>query len=159
MANLPEQVPLPDSVEQLLNRICREQNQPPIDSSIRCLLAAVGEESAFSVLTTISSCTIKYSLGGFIKRMIEVQSPSAVANTTSPRREIPVPPSTASPGSTAPRMSNHQGTKSLISPKFLAGKCFIRKKWRRICWTCAIFGHRYRHRKCHFYWFLERFII
>ncbi|KAF7813875.1 putative RNA-dependent RNA polymerase 5 [Senna tora] len=111
MANPKEQVPLPDSVEQLLDRICSEQNQTPPDSDLRHQLAALGEESASHILSIIASHTIRYSLSRYIKYMMH-KVPSTAA--TSPNKAICVS-SNATPGSTARRINPQVGNNIIRS--------------------------------------------
>ncbi|KAI4350804.1 hypothetical protein L6164_005219 [Bauhinia variegata] len=68
-------VPLPQSVESLLDRICSDQNQTPPDSTVRRALADIGEQEALEILKIISSETIRRSLNGFIMHMINKRKP------------------------------------------------------------------------------------
>lgn len=67
----PQQVPLPDSVEAALQKICSDQSQPKPGAGARLALASIGEESALQVLNKISASTIKRSFDGFIYHMVK----------------------------------------------------------------------------------------
>jgi RNA-dependent RNA polymerase len=64
------QVALPDKVEQLLQKICKDQKQAPPRADVRQKLASLGEEAALGILREISASSIRKSLGGFILYMI-----------------------------------------------------------------------------------------
>ena len=53
------EVPLPHSVEQILQKICMEQQQSPPDAQARRQLASVGEDSALDILREISRIKIR----------------------------------------------------------------------------------------------------
>ncbi|KAI4350803.1 hypothetical protein L6164_005218 [Bauhinia variegata] len=80
-------VPIPQSVESLLDRICSDQNQIPPDSTVRRALADIGEQEALEILKIISSETIRLSLNGFIMHMINKRKPP----------NHPLPPSSPPP--------------------------------------------------------------
>ena len=61
---------LPQAVEQLIQQICREQNQTPPGTEVRHELALLGEEEAVNLLRKIAASTIKTTLSAFIKFMI-----------------------------------------------------------------------------------------
>lgn len=69
------EVPLPPPVQDLLDRICREQSQTPPNFEVRQKLASVGEDEALRVLGIIAGSKIKKSLSGFVVRLLERSSP------------------------------------------------------------------------------------
>ncbi|KAI9128687.1 hypothetical protein K1719_000170 [Acacia pycnantha] len=85
MTNPLEHVPLPDSVERLLESICSEQKQAPPSSQVRRELANIGEELAVDILKLISQAKVRSSLSGFIMHMIRSpkKAPSRSPNSTS----------------------------------------------------------------------------
>ncbi|KAK2397936.1 RNA-dependent RNA polymerase family protein [Trifolium repens] len=89
MAEQP--VKLPASVESLIERICMEQNQPPLDRSPRQKLAMIGEQKALELLTKISKTKIQRSFDGYIVYLIN--NPSS--NYVSPHKPSPPPPSSS----------------------------------------------------------------
>ena len=66
-----EVVSLPHSIEQLISRICAEQNQLPPDAGARRGLASLGEDAALDVLRTIASDKIKYSFSGYVNYLVK----------------------------------------------------------------------------------------
>ena len=70
MSNPLEHVALPESVEQKLAEICREQKLSPPSPQIRRELASISEERACDILHLISLVGVKSSLNGFIHHMI-----------------------------------------------------------------------------------------
>ncbi|XLR24509.1 hypothetical protein S83_052409 [Arachis hypogaea] len=76
MANCTNQVPLPLSVETLIEEICQKHNPPPLDRTLRLKLADIGEQRALEILNQIRKSGIKTSFSGFIKVMIDNSSSS-----------------------------------------------------------------------------------
>ncbi|WCJ42551.1 RNA-dependent RNA polymerase family protein [Euphorbia peplus] len=105
MANLPElSSELPLAVEQLISKICMEQNQPPLQPSIRRELALLGEEEALDILRTIASIHIKKTFDGFVRYMINRRT---ATNTTpsskdSPNKKLRYSPPSPQPPSRSP---------------------------------------------------------
>jgi hypothetical protein len=100
------QVALPDKVEQLLQKICKDQKQAPPRADVRQKLASLGEEAALGILREISASSIRKSLGGFILYMI---------NKASSQRLAPVSPLCTPSSPSRPMFSPPQGT---YLPKF-----------------------------------------
>ncbi|MED6131270.1 hypothetical protein PIB30_008310 [Stylosanthes scabra] len=71
-----ELVPLPSSVENLIEQICREQKKPPLDSILRKELADIGEEQALDILNYIKEREIK-SFGGYVHCMVNSKKSSS----------------------------------------------------------------------------------
>ncbi|XP_057763470.1 uncharacterized protein LOC130983271 [Arachis stenosperma] len=89
MANCTKQVPLPLSVETLIEEICKKHNQPPLDPTLRLKLALIGEQRALEILKQIRKTGIETSFSGFIKFMID-NSPSS--SSFKPYKEqVPLP--------------------------------------------------------------------
>ncbi|CAL0322159.1 unnamed protein product [Lupinus luteus] len=63
-------VHLPLSVENLIQNICMEQHQKPLDSKVRHHLASIGEQQALQLLTKISRTQIKTTFTKFTQYMI-----------------------------------------------------------------------------------------
>lgn len=63
------EVSLPHSVEQMLQRICTEQQQPPPEAHTRRNLASLGEESTLELLREISHLKIR-NLSALINYMV-----------------------------------------------------------------------------------------
>ena len=110
MASSTEQVPLPSSVETLIERICREQNQSPPDSTVRQKLADIGEQQALLILDKISKNKIHKSLSAYILYMIKLSSSSSspFSSPSKPPFALPLFPN-GSPASATHRLSPHQG--------------------------------------------------
>ncbi|GMY36155.1 probable RNA-dependent RNA polymerase 5, partial [Fagus crenata] len=90
MADPSVHVALPQAVEQLIEQICRDQNQLPPNVEVRQKLALIGEEEAVQVLRNISAWKIKKSLSGCIMHMIRESQPNS--NTPSPQKVPRVSP-------------------------------------------------------------------
>lgn len=99
-----EQVPLPQSVEVLLGKICADKKQPWPDGDVRRELASLSEESALETLQKISDSTRSIrTLGGYIKWMIRQCSSSSSSPSPSPSKTVrstahiqtPAPPTTS----------------------------------------------------------------
>lgn len=84
MADPSVHVALPQAVEQLIEQICRDQNQLPPNVGVRQKLALIGEEEAVQVLRNISAWKITKSLSGCIMHMIRKSQPNS--NTPSPQK-------------------------------------------------------------------------
>ncbi|KAB1214809.1 hypothetical protein CJ030_MR5G018801 [Morella rubra] len=97
-------VPLPHAVEQLLQKICREQNQTLPTADVLQELASRGEEKALELLRHISSSKIKKSLGGFIHYMLRT------APYNSPQRMAGISPNPSPSSASRSVMSPRQGT-------------------------------------------------
>ncbi|XP_027358466.1 probable RNA-dependent RNA polymerase 3 isoform X2 [Abrus precatorius] len=69
-----QNVILPTSVENLIDSICKEQNQLPPDAKLRRQLAAIGEQQALHILSKISKNKIRHTLSAFILHMLKQQS-------------------------------------------------------------------------------------
>lgn len=69
------EISLPHSVEQMLLKICTEQQQPPADALARRQLALLGEESALKLLREISRIPIR-NISALIQYMAKQVSQS-----------------------------------------------------------------------------------
>ncbi|KAG5559295.1 hypothetical protein RHGRI_008993 [Rhododendron griersonianum] len=58
---------LPASVEKMIQRICEEQRQEPLDAAVRGQLDQLGEEASLDILRRISTQTIRKSFNGYIR--------------------------------------------------------------------------------------------
>ncbi|CAK9141389.1 unnamed protein product [Ilex paraguariensis] len=92
----PSELTLPQSVEQLLQKICVEQSLPPPDTHARRVLARLGEETSLDILTKISISEVR-TLNGFIVHMAKkyyrpVGSPGS-AQISPQKRSSPCSPS------------------------------------------------------------------
>ncbi|XP_062090886.1 probable RNA-dependent RNA polymerase 5 isoform X2 [Humulus lupulus] len=90
-------VPLPRSVEEMLERICLSQNLAPADDLARRKLAAAGEELALEKLRRIANCKVK-NLSKFIMHMLS-QSRSPSQSPPPPRKRNRIPDSHSPTGS------------------------------------------------------------
>ncbi|RYR07404.1 hypothetical protein HN51_071030 [Arachis hypogaea] len=113
-------VPLPASVDNLLERICKEQNQSPPDSKVRRMLAEIGEQEALNLLNKISNSKIKSTLSAFIVYLIKQSTASSSPSSFPSPSNSPFASSTLSPngftGSATRTMSqHHQNTVGLGS--------------------------------------------
>nr|GMD31321.1 probable RNA-dependent RNA polymerase 3 isoform X1 [Ipomoea batatas]GME16056.1 probable RNA-dependent RNA polymerase 3 isoform X1 [Ipomoea batatas] len=70
MEGAEEAAALPQSVEELLQKICAEQSQEAPDVEVRRRLGAIGEEGANRILKKIASRPIKTTLNAFIIYML-----------------------------------------------------------------------------------------
>ncbi|OWM66067.1 probable RNA-dependent RNA polymerase 5 isoform X2 [Punica granatum] len=82
----PQRVPLPNSVEDALRRICTEQSQPQPEAPARRELADMGEVAALQVLEKISGTRIKRSLDGFIVYMGKRARSTGGSSSPSPHK-------------------------------------------------------------------------
>ena len=81
---------LPQAVEQLIEQICREQNQTPPGTEVRQELALLGEEAAVNLLRIIAASTIKKTLSAFIMYMIrKPKQPHSNNNHTPSPHKVP----------------------------------------------------------------------
>ncbi|CAA3002891.1 probable RNA-dependent RNA polymerase 3 isoform X2 [Olea europaea subsp. europaea] len=118
-----QEVPLPESVEMIILRICHQQSQPPLKPYARSLLAAIGEQAAIEVLTTISSSPIKFSFSGYIRKLVldsyPIQGSSVLAAYNyqpSPQAQKLLSPSTASGCNyNSPNKKDGESTQRLVS--------------------------------------------
>ncbi|CAH9131271.1 unnamed protein product [Cuscuta epithymum] len=62
---------LSPKVEAMLEKICFEQCQEPLDAYSRRALASLGEQASIDLLEKISACTIRKSLSAFISFMVK----------------------------------------------------------------------------------------
>ncbi|GAU22807.1 hypothetical protein TSUD_142470 [Trifolium subterraneum] len=72
-------VTLPASGENLIDRICEEQNQPPLDHLPRQHLALIGEQRALELLNVFSKSKIRSSFNAYIVHMMNNSSSSYVS--------------------------------------------------------------------------------
>ncbi|KAJ6746246.1 RNA-dependent RNA polymerase [Salix koriyanagi] len=84
-------VPLPCAVEELIAKICIEQNQRPLQTNTRLTLASLGEQVAFDILWSISGKEIKKSFDGFVVHLANQFSPNI--NASSPNIHSSLSPS------------------------------------------------------------------
>ncbi|XP_034699033.1 probable RNA-dependent RNA polymerase 5 isoform X1 [Vitis riparia] len=88
------EVSLPHSVEQMLQRICTEQQQPPPEAHTRRNLASLGEESALELLRKISHLKIR-NLSALISYMVgKAAQGDAASHSPTPKHLISSPSST-----------------------------------------------------------------
>lgn len=99
---------LPQAVEQLIEQICREQNQTPPETEVRHELALVGEEEAVNLLRKIAASTIKKTLSAFIMYMIR--------NAKQPPSPQKVPRVSPLPSPSSPSPSAPQSQSRLVYP-------------------------------------------
>ncbi|KAK7272726.1 hypothetical protein RJT34_29523 [Clitoria ternatea] len=85
---MAKNVALPTAVEDLINSICQNQNQPPPDSDIRQRLKDKGEEEAVKILKYISTRKITKTFSGYIVFMLNNNSHSP----SQPSQSLPLPP-------------------------------------------------------------------
>jgi len=91
-------VTLPASVENLIERIRHEQNQPPLDPIPRTRLAAIGEEHALQILNHISQRPITKTLNHYVMHLLKQQQQPTYSFSPPP----PSPPLQSSPLSSLP---------------------------------------------------------
>uniref|UniRef100_A0A6N2MQX4 RNA-dependent RNA polymerase n=1 Tax=Salix viminalis TaxID=40686 RepID=A0A6N2MQX4_SALVM len=84
-------VPLPCAVEELIAKICIEQNQRPLKTNTRLTLASLGEQVAFDILWSISGKEIRKSFDGFVVHLAKQLSPNI--NASSPNIHSSLSPS------------------------------------------------------------------
>ncbi|GMH16524.1 hypothetical protein Nepgr_018365 [Nepenthes gracilis] len=97
MADPSASVELPESVETLIEKICREQSLPPLGTPAKRELASLGEEESLKNLKIIRKSKIYKSLDGFIFYMAKksrVGVPSPLSQ--SPQSQFASPASVAS---------------------------------------------------------------
>ncbi|KAF3442981.1 hypothetical protein FNV43_RR16899 [Rhamnella rubrinervis] len=103
MADSCSQVPLPQSVDQLLHQISTDQNQPLPCADTRRKLASRGEEEALEILQKISRRNIR-NLDAYINRMLQLQQSSDSSPHSKSRRLSPSPSKSACSSTTAIRL-------------------------------------------------------
>ena len=79
------EVPLPRSVEELLKKICLEQNLAQVEALARRKLAVAGEEEALQTLREISGSK-NWNLSAYIIHMLK-KSPSSSPSQSSPQKK------------------------------------------------------------------------
>ncbi|KAE9600337.1 putative RNA-directed RNA polymerase [Lupinus albus] len=90
-------VHLPLSVENLIQKICMEQQQNPLDSKVRHDLALIGEQQALQVLTKISKTHIKTTFTKFTQYMINKYYTSSTSENQYQHNSNASPSSPATP--------------------------------------------------------------
>ena len=126
---------LPQAVEQLIQQICREQNQTPPGTEVRHELALLGEEEAVNLLRKIAASTIKTTLSAFIKFMIrkakqpQTHTHSNYNNDTPSPQKVPrvsplhSPSSPSAPASQSQSQSPTQGIDFTLHSLSLSLRC------------------------------------
>ncbi|XP_050269513.1 probable RNA-dependent RNA polymerase 5 [Quercus robur] len=115
---------LPQAVEQLIEQICREQNQTPPGTEVRQELALLGEEEAVNLLRKIAASTIKKTLSAFIMYMIrKPKQPHSNNNHTPSPHKVPRvsplhTPSSPSPSAPASQSQGRPVTQSTIPERW-----------------------------------------
>lgn len=102
------EVPLPRSVDELIDKICADQSQEHPDAQLRWRLAQQGEEEALEILRTIATTKIKRSLSGFIFHLLE--------RSSSPRSTPPKRPCLSDSPTTGPGVSDKVITVQCYAP-------------------------------------------
>lgn len=59
------------SIENLIDKICKEQTQQPLDHLARRRLVAIDEQLAFALLDNISKCKIEKSFNAYVMHMLK----------------------------------------------------------------------------------------
>ncbi|KAL9362556.1 hypothetical protein Peur_045341 [Populus x canadensis] len=90
-------VPLPCAVEELIDKICREQDRRPLETNTRSTLASLGEEVALNILRRISGQEIRKSFDGFVLHLAKQCSPNINASSSSPNMHSSLSPSPQQP--------------------------------------------------------------
>uniref|UniRef100_A0A7C9AKH1 Uncharacterized protein n=1 Tax=Opuntia streptacantha TaxID=393608 RepID=A0A7C9AKH1_OPUST len=98
------EVPLPPSVESMIEKICKEQSQPPPGSSARKELQSLGEDQSLEILNVIRGRKIVKTFHGFILYLARQRKPQGEITTI---------------GTKAVLADGASGSQSL-SPQFLA---------------------------------------
>ncbi|XP_011093632.1 probable RNA-dependent RNA polymerase 5 isoform X1 [Sesamum indicum] len=97
-----QEAPLPHSIEKTIQKICKDQSQPPISSYARKLLADIGEKAASDLLARISNQRITKSFSGYIITLVKKYHPAVVPSSPSKRS---LSPSSSSPRNTSLKKS------------------------------------------------------
>ncbi|KAM7509580.1 hypothetical protein LguiA_020033 [Lonicera macranthoides] len=105
-------VPLPESVEKILQRICLQQSQQPANATARRLLLSQGEQAALALLRTISNSKIKKTLTAYIihlaKKTINHNAASVSVADRLPHTRTSPPSNVSQDGaSSSSLISNH----------------------------------------------------
>ncbi|KAG6770051.1 hypothetical protein POTOM_025718 [Populus tomentosa] len=95
-------VPLPCAVEELIAKICDEQDRRPLETNTRSTLASLGEEVALNILGKISGQEIRKSFDGFVLYLAEQWSPNINASSSSPNIHSSLSPSPQQPQNRSP---------------------------------------------------------
>lgn len=85
MASPRAVVLLPESVDQIIDRICAEQNQAQPDASVRRRLASIDENTALQLLRQISRSKIR-NLSAYIIFMLSRPPFASSSSSTLPPR-------------------------------------------------------------------------
>ncbi|KAL0339032.1 UNVERIFIED_CONTAM: putative RNA-dependent RNA polymerase 5 [Sesamum angustifolium] len=97
-----QEAPLPHFIEKIIQKICKDQSQPPITFYARKLLADIGEKAASDLLASISNQRITKSFSGYIITMVKKYHPAVVP---SPPCKRSLSPSSSLPRNTSLRKS------------------------------------------------------
>jgi len=89
------------SVENLIDKICKDQTQQPLDRLARRRLAAIDEQLAFTLLDNISKCKIEKSLNAYVVHML---------------KQPPYKPSPSKPSPSSPSTISSSKPSSLLAP-------------------------------------------
>ncbi|KAJ6362516.1 hypothetical protein OIU78_002840 [Salix suchowensis] len=87
-------------MEELIAKICIEQNQRPLETNTRLTLASLGEQVAFDILWRISGQEIRKSFDGFVVHLAKQVSPNI--NASSPTIHSSLSPSPQQPQNRSP---------------------------------------------------------
>ncbi|KAG8636201.1 probable RNA-dependent RNA polymerase 5 isoform X2 [Manihot esculenta] len=103
---------LPPSVEQLIAKICTDQNQPPLGLPARRVLASLEEEVVLEILCTIASSEIRKSFDGFVFYLVKQK----VGNSSPVKRLClsPTSPQQSSRSSAPAWLMMHQQCESIF---------------------------------------------
>ncbi|KAL0410612.1 UNVERIFIED_CONTAM: hypothetical protein Slati_3650900 [Sesamum latifolium] len=97
-----QEAPLPHSIEKTIEKICKDQSQPPISLYARKLLADIGEKAASDLLARISNQRITKFFSAYIITLVKKYHPAVVPSPPSKR---PLSPSSSSPRNTSLKRS------------------------------------------------------
>lgn len=88
MGDPSSEVPLPQSVEQLIHQICIQQNQTPPGADLRRELASIGEEASVQLLRKIASTKIQKNLYACIRYFLKRDHPNSSPSSKNARLSL-----------------------------------------------------------------------
>nr|TKS00089.1 putative RNA-dependent RNA polymerase 5 [Populus alba] len=119
--NNDKNVPLPCAVEELIAKICTQQDRRPLETNTRSTLASLGEEVALNILRKISGLEIKQSFDGLVLCLAKQLSPNINASSSPPNihsslSSSPQQPQNRSPITDTRLLMNSQSDSGFQSP-------------------------------------------
>ncbi|KAJ6993861.1 RNA-dependent RNA polymerase 5 [Populus alba x Populus x berolinensis] len=119
--NNDKNVPLPCAVEEMIAKICTQQDRRPLETNTRSTLASLGEEVVLNILRKFSGLEIKQSFDGLVPCLAKQLSPNINASSSPPNihsslSSSPQQPQNRSPITDTRLLMNSQSDSGFQSP-------------------------------------------